>query len=61
MSEEITVTIDSQGKVTIEAEGFAGSSCTDATAQLEEALGVNPERSFKPEYEEEAEEAGGTW
>ena len=46
----IIVDIDSNGAVSINAEGFRGSTCVDATRFLETALGVIQERHKKPEY-----------
>lgn len=39
MSEEITVTIGPDGKVSLHVEGAEGDSCLDLTAPLENALG----------------------
>jgi hypothetical protein len=39
MSEKITVTIAKGGKVTLKTEGFTGSACQQATAELERRLG----------------------
>ena len=36
---EIIVTIDKDGKTTVETVGFTGSECLAATAKLESALG----------------------
>jgi hypothetical protein len=54
---KILVTVDPLGKVTIEAQGFSGSSCEAATAGLEAALagGSGMERTFKPEWVESGE------
>ncbi|MBD2452428.1 DUF2997 domain-containing protein [Nostoc sp. FACHB-152] len=37
------------GEVKVEAEGFEGLSCLEATQPFEEALGVVSEREFKDE------------
>ncbi|MBD2496755.1 DUF2997 domain-containing protein [Nostoc sp. FACHB-280] len=37
------------GEVRVEAEGFEGLSCLEATQPFEEALGVVGEREFKGE------------
>ena len=49
---KIHVKIDAMGTPTIEAEGFNGMGCTDATAPIERALsGGGPmERTYKPEW-----------
>lgn len=50
----ILVHFDSQtGQFKIEAEGFEGLSCLEATQAFEEALGVvEGDRTFKPEAEQ---------
>lgn len=47
----ITVTIDKQGKPTIEANGFLNGSCKAATKPLEDALSGKDEKivTDKPE------------
>ena len=56
MSEgKIKVTIDHLGRPRIEAEGFVGTSCTQATAGIEKALAGNNGATatvLKPEYYE---------
>ncbi|MBU7586205.1 MAG: DUF2997 domain-containing protein [Nostoc sp. TH1S01] len=37
------------GEVRVEAEGFEGLSCLEATQPFEEALGVVSDRTFKEE------------
>ena len=46
----ITVVIDSQGGIKIEASGFSGRTCTKATFELEKALGTPQKRRLKIEY-----------
>jgi hypothetical protein len=46
----IEITIDESGKTTVEAQGFTGSSCTDATKAIEQALGAVSHDTKKPEY-----------
>ena len=42
------------GQVRVEAEGFDGLSCLEATQPFEEALGVvEGEREFKPEAQQQ--------
>lgn len=43
-----TVVVEKNG--TIEASNFVGTSCTQATAEIEKALGVENERTIKQEY-----------
>lgn len=48
----ITITIDACGRPTIDAQGFQGTSCKDATKAIEKALSANNEsvdRQEKPE------------
>jgi hypothetical protein len=45
-----TVTVDQEGQ--LDAQGFHGSSCTDATLPLEQALGRRLGESVKPEMNE---------
>ena len=52
----ISFTIDKNGGITITVDGAPGTSCTDLTKELEEALGVVIDRQFTQEYYEEAEE-----
>ena len=46
----ITVTIDADGNPKVEAHGFNGKGCTEATAAVEKALGVTTERKKKTEF-----------
>ncbi|BAY41732.1 hypothetical protein NIES2111_61280 (plasmid) [Nostoc sp. NIES-2111] len=39
------------GEVRVEAEGFEGLSCLEATQPFEEALGVVGDRTFKDEVQ----------
>lgn len=50
MHRTIEVTIDPTGAVTIEATGFRGGACEQATKEIEEALGLQKARKKKPEY-----------
>jgi hypothetical protein len=46
----IEVTVSPEGAVSIKTAGFTGSSCRDATRDLERALGVAGKESLLPEY-----------
>ncbi len=46
----IEVTVSPRGEISIEAMSFQGADCEQATAYLEEALGVVGSKSRKPEY-----------
>lgn len=50
MSHRILVKISPSGGITVEAEGFQGKGCTDATKAIEEALGSRTARTLKPEF-----------
>ena len=50
MKRTIEVIVEPNGRVAIEAMGFAGADCEKATAFLEQALGVVGDRRKKPEY-----------
>lgn len=50
MERSILIHFDSKtGEVRVEAEGFEGLSCLEATQPFEEALGVVGDREFKDE------------
>ncbi len=46
----IEITVSAEGSVSIKTQGFQGSSCKDATRDLERALGVAGRESLLPEY-----------
>jgi len=46
----IEVIVATDGSLKIDAIGFQGSDCEKATAFLERALGLETDRSKKPEY-----------
>jgi hypothetical protein len=51
MSEKkIEITVSPEGAVSIKTAGFTGSSCRDATRDLERALGVAGKESLLPEF-----------
>ena len=52
---EVIVDFFPDGTVKVEAVGFTGSSCEEATAFLR-GLGTEVEKDYKPEYYDEAEE-----
>ena len=54
MKRTIEVIVEPNGRVAIEAMGFAGADCEKATAFLEQALGVATDRRKKPEYHRKA-------
>jgi hypothetical protein len=50
MAREIEVIISDDGAVSIEALGFEGKACEDATKELEKVLGETTESKKKPEW-----------
>jgi hypothetical protein len=50
MQQTIIIDIAPDGTVTIDAIGYTGTACTDATAFIEQALGTVQHRNRKPEY-----------
>ena len=46
----IEVTVSPIGEISIEAVGFKGADCEQATRFLEEALGTIQRKTKKPEY-----------
>lgn len=59
MDKKIKVTIDPLGNTVVDAMGFQGQGCADATKAIEQALvgGTgDAERVFKPEWNETEDE-----
>jgi len=54
----IEIIVDPKGKIEIDAIGFKGSSCKDATKEIERALGMVEYSKKKPEYNQTVK--GGT-
>lgn len=50
MKRSIEILIAPDGKLTIDAIGFKGADCDQATKFLEQALGLTAEKQRKPEY-----------
>ena len=50
MNRAIEVIVSPTGEIKIDAVGFKGADCEQATRFLEEALGVVNNREKKPEY-----------
>ena len=46
----IEITVSPEGATSIKTSGFTGSSCKDATRDLEKALGVSGHESLLPEF-----------
>ena len=49
-SKIIEITVSPEGATSIKTSGFTGSSCKDATRELERALGVAGRESLLPEF-----------
>lgn len=49
---EIILTVDIDGKVTVETKGFKGKACLQASKFLEDALGKTTGTEFTPAYYE---------
>jgi len=50
----IDIDVDPDGGITIDAVGFSGPDCEQATRFLEEALGETVSRKHKPQYRQRA-------
>jgi hypothetical protein len=46
----IEITVSPEGATSIKTTGFTGSSCRDATRDLERALGLSGRESLLPEF-----------
>jgi hypothetical protein len=46
----IEITVSPEGSVSVKTAGFTGSSCRDATRDMERALGVAGTEHLLPEY-----------
>ena len=49
MDQYVKVTFK-KGKVYIQAEGYEGAMCEEATRKIEEAIGKVSEREYTPDY-----------
>ena len=54
MNRTIEITVSPTGELHIEAIGFKGSGCKDATKALELALGTVQDSKHKPEFHQQA-------
>ncbi len=50
MTKKIEITVTPDGSTSIKTTGFTGSSCREATRELERALGMSGRESLLPEY-----------
>ena len=49
-AKKIEITVSPEGATSIKTTGFTGSSCKDATRDLEKALGVSGRETLLPEF-----------
>jgi len=47
---QVIIDITPEGETTVEAQGFQGAQCMDATRAIENALGTTAKDAKKPEY-----------
>ena len=50
MTKKIEITVRPDGSTSIKTTGFTGSSCREATRELERALGMSGRESLLPEF-----------
>jgi hypothetical protein len=55
MKQTIEVTVSPIGEIQINAVGFKGADCEQATQFLEEALGTVQQKQRKPEYHQHSQ------
>lgn len=51
---EVIITIGPEGQTTVEAKGYKGASCKEATAAIERALGTVTDDVLTPEFRQSA-------
>lgn len=54
-TKKLNITISQEGDVEIDAEGFQGRECEEATRDIERAIGSVEERERKDEYYQQPE------
>ena len=54
-NQRIEITVTPEGDVAVETSGFAGRSCTAASAPYEHAVGSKTGERLKPEYHQTAQ------
>jgi hypothetical protein len=57
--QQVKIKVTPKGKVTIEAVGFNGVGCKDATKAFETAIMGKSATEYKPEYTPDVEQQGG--
>jgi hypothetical protein len=58
-TQRIEVLVTADGEIKIEAHGYTGTDCVEATRALEQALGTPQGRRRKPEYNQQARNRAG--
>jgi len=58
MNKTIEIVVSATGEIQIDAVGFKGPDCEQATAFLEEALGIVGQKTKKPEYHQRSTRTG---
>ena len=65
---QVKLSIDKNGKATIETAGYVGGECKDVIAQVQKAMGAQTlEEETKPEFfglveqGQSLEQGGGSW
>ena len=51
----IEITVSPEGVTSIKTSGFTGTSCRDATRELERALGISSRETLLPEFHGEVQ------
>lgn len=57
MSKTITITIDAEGNVSADLEGYHGKGCNKDLTDLIAGLGVCTKETIKPEYRQQGQSA----
>lgn len=52
MAKKVEITFGKDGSVSVEAFGFKGASCEEATAFLDQLFGKPDDRNYKESYHE---------
>lgn len=55
MQKKVEVIIGKDGSIKVEAFGFKGGTCEEATAFIENLFGDPEDKKYKPSYYEQAE------
>ena len=61
VQKQLVIDIDPDGTIHIDAQGFSGRSCEDATRGIEQALGQVTTVTHKPEFYAQAGQRQAQW